>query len=112
MFLGMQGDCITSISENREELESVKENFSSIEETDELVQRVGDKYIVGVENINEALKELRAIAYRQEVDPMTSHIQRLRDEEVPDEEKIAELIEERSEKVNEIKERYPYSNEV
>lgn len=112
MFLGMQGDYIVSVSENREELEAVKENFTSIEETDELVQRVGDKYIVGVENINEALKELRAIAYRQEVDTITAHIQRLRDEEEPDEEKIEELIEERAEKVDEIKERYPYQEEA
>lgn len=112
MFIGMQGDYIVSISENREELEAVKENFTSIEETDELVQKVGDKYIVGVENINEALKELRSIAYCQEVDPITAHIQRLRDEEEPDEEKIAELIEERAEKVDEIKERYPYKEDV
>lgn len=112
MFLGKQGDYIVSVSENREELEAVKENFTSIEETDELVQRVGDKYVVGIENITEALKELRAIAYQQEVDPITSHIQRLRDEEEPDEEKIAELIEERTEKVDEIKERYPYPEEA
>lgn len=112
MFLGMQGDYIVSVSENREELEAVKENFSSIEETDELVQRVGDKYVIGIENITEELKELRAIAYQQEVDPITAHIQRLRDEEEPDEEKIAELIEERAEKVDDIHERYPYPEET
>lgn len=60
----------------------------------------------------EEQKEKRAEAYRQEVDPITSHIQRLRDEEEPDEEKIEELIEERAEKVNEIKERYPYKEDV
>lgn len=56
----------------------------------------------------EEQKENRAFAYQQEVDPITSHIQRLRDEEFPDEEKIAELIAERADKVQEIKERYPY----
>lgn len=50
----------------------------------------------------------RAQAYLLEVDPITAHIQRERDEEVPDEEKIAALIEERNQKVQEIKERYPY----
>ena len=52
----------------------------------------------------------RAEAYQAEVDPITSHIQRLRDAEQT-EEVIAEikaLIAERDAKVAEIKERYPY----
>ncbi len=53
-----------------------------------------------------------AQAYLIEVDPITAHIQRERDEEVPDEEKIAELIQERNQKVQEIKERYPYPVET
>lgn len=56
----------------------------------------------------EEQKEKRAQAYLLEVDPITAHIQRERDELQPDEEKIAELIQERAEKVQEIKERYPY----
>lgn len=60
----------------------------------------------------EEQRQKREQAYTQEVDPITSHIQRLRDEEEPDEEKIAQLIEERAEKVNEIKERYPYPEDV
>ena len=54
--------------------------------------------------------EKRAEAYRQEVDPITSHISRLRDAEQTEEiaAEIAELIAERDEKVAEIKERYPY----
>jgi len=112
MFLGMQGDYIASISESREELEAVKDiaNFSSIEETDEIVQMVGNEYFIGIENITNALKELRAEAYQQEVDPITCHIQRLEDEEqTPEiEQEIADLKTERSDKVEEIKERYPY----
>lgn len=50
----------------------------------------------------------RAQAYLVEVDPITAHIQRERDEAEPDEEKIAELIQERNQKVQEIKEKYPY----
>lgn len=56
----------------------------------------------------EEQKEKRAQAYLTEVDPITAHIQRLRDEAEPDEEKINELLQERSLKVQEIKERYPY----
>lgn len=56
----------------------------------------------------EEQKEKRAQAYLLEVDPITAHIQRLRDDEEPDEQRIAELLEERAEKVAEIKERYPY----
>ena len=64
------------------------------------------------EPTKEEQSERRAIAYQQEVDPITAHIQRLRDEEEPDEEEIAGLIEERNQKVEEIKERYPYPEEV
>ena len=56
----------------------------------------------------EEQKETRAQAYLIEVDPITAHIQRERDEEIPDEEKIAALIAECAEKVAEIKARYPY----
>ena len=56
----------------------------------------------------EEQREKRALAYQQEVDPITSHIQRLRDEETPPEGEIAELINERALKVEEIKQRYPY----
>lgn len=56
----------------------------------------------------EEQKEKRAQAYLVEVDPITAHIQRERDEAEPDEEKINELLQERALKVQEIKERYPY----
>lgn len=58
----------------------------------------------------EEQEQNRANAYQQEVDPITSHIQRLRDEEqTPEvEAEIAELIAERDAKVEEIKQRYPY----
>lgn len=60
----------------------------------------------------EEQKEKRAQAYLLEVDPITAHIQRERDEAEPDKEKIAALIEERNQKVQEIKERYPYPENV
>lgn len=59
----------------------------------------------------EEQKERRAVAYATEVDPITAHIQRLRDEAEPNETRIAELIDERAEKVASIKSRYPYPEE-
>ena len=52
----------------------------------------------------------REQSYTLEVDPITCHIDRLKDEpQTPEiEQEIAELKTERSEKVQEIKERYPY----
>lgn len=61
----------------------------------------------------EEQEALRAEAYRQEVDPITAHISRLKDEEQTAEiqEEIATLQAERETKVNDIKQRYPYPTE-
>lgn len=58
----------------------------------------------------EEQRENRAKAYQAEVDPITSHIQRLRDIEQTEEiiAKINELIAERDAKVQDIVEKYPY----
>lgn len=58
----------------------------------------------------EEQRQKREAAYTQEVDPITCHISRLADEEqTPEIEKeIAELKQERSDKVEDIKRRYPY----
>lgn len=68
----------------------------------------GEFTLHDIDKDNEYAKQARARAYQQEVDPITSHIQRLRDEEGAEKE-IAELINERALKVEEIKQRYPYS---
>lgn len=54
--------------------------------------------------------EKRAVAYQQEVDPITSHISRLRDKEQTPEivAEIEQLIAERDTKVEEVIQRYPY----
>lgn len=54
--------------------------------------------------------EKRAAAYQAEVDPITSHIQRLRDIDPVPQEEIDELIAERDAKVEEIKAKYPYND--
>lgn len=78
------------------------------------IEDKGD-YLESVENIkpiptDEEIRQLRAQAYAEEVDCITAHIQRLRDEEqTPEiEAEISALIEERALKVEEIKQRYPY----
>ena len=62
------------------------------------------------EPTKEEQSKKREQAYTLEVDPITCHINRLSDEEqTPEiEQEIAELKQERSAKVEEIKERYPY----
>lgn len=79
------------------------------------IEDKGD-YLESVENesyvpTDEDQKQNRAKAYQVEVDPITAHIQRLRDQDPVPEGEIAELIAERDAKVEEIKQRFPYSEE-
>lgn len=81
------------------------QNDCHIEDKGDYLESVANEHPLPT---NEEQKQNRAEAYRLEKDPITCQIQSLRDEEEPDEEKIAELIAERNAKVEEIKERYPY----
>ena len=65
--------------------------------------------IIHLPPTNEEQRQARANAYAVEVDPITAHIQRLKDETPVPEGEIAELIAERDAKVQEIKEKFPYS---
>lgn len=69
----------------------------------------GEKYVKGYAPAidNEYQSQMREKAYVAEVDPITAHIQRLRDDD-PESPEIAELIAERTAKREEIKARYPY----
>ena len=62
----------------------------------------------------EEQQKARENVYNAKVDPITCHINRLKDEEQTPEviAEIASLVEERKAKVAEIKARYPYSEEV
>lgn len=112
MFLGLQGEYICTASEDREEIENIKEiaGITEIRETDEPVERIDGEFFVGNDNIKNKMSDMRALAYTAEVDPITSHIQRLRDAEQTPEivAEIEELKAERDAKVAAIKERYPY----
>lgn len=82
------------------------------EYTDEQIETAynGEKYVAGYAPAidNEYQSQMREKAYIAEVDPITAHIQRLRDDD-PESEEIATLIAERTAKRNEIKQRYPYA---
>ena len=76
----------------------------------------GSWYLVGYvpvkpEPTKEEQQKAREEAYKAEIDPITCHINRLKDEEQTPEviAEIAALVEERKAKVSEIKARYPYS---
>lgn len=78
----------------------------------------GDWYLVGYAPeepapTEEEQSQKREEAYTMEVDPITCHINRLKDEEQTPEviAEIEELKQERSLKVEEIKQRYPYPEE-
>ena len=62
------------------------------------------------EPTKEEQQKAREEAYKAKVDPITCHINRLKDEEQTPEviAEIASLVEERKAKVEEIKQRYPY----
>ena len=79
----------------------------------------GSWYVLGYvpakpEPTKEEQQKAREEAYKAKVDPITCHINRLKDEEQTPEviAEIASLVEERKAKVAEIKARYPYSEEV
>ena len=75
----------------------------------------GSWYVLGFapvkpEPTKEEQQKVRQEAYRAKVDPITCHINRLKDEEQTPEviAEIASLVEERKTKVEEIKQRYKY----
>lgn len=99
-----------------EDVPSLLDEYEVIEDTEhtcEDYEQYNGEYLLKSEipaPTEEEQRQKREVAYTQEVDPITCHIQRLADEEqTPEiEQEIAELKQERSDKVEEIKERYPY----
>ena len=88
--------------------------YESIGMTEQEVEQAYDEdwYLLGYapEPTKEEISILREQAYIQNVDKITCHINRLKDEEQTPEviAEIASLVEERKTKVEEIKARYPY----
>lgn len=92
--------------------DTVDEAIAEYTDSDIETAYTGEKYLKGfVPAIdNEYQSAQREKAYVAEVDPITAHIQRLRDDD-PESEEIAELIAERTAKREEIKARYPYNEQ-
>ena len=90
--------------------ETVDEAIAEYADEDIEVAYNGEKYVKGYAPAidNEYQSKMREKAYEAEVDPITAHISRLRDDD-PESEEIAELIAERTAKREEIKAKYPYS---
>lgn len=82
------------------------------EYTDEQIEVAynGEKYVKGYAPAidNEYQQKMREKAYEAEIDPITAHISRLRDDD-PESEEIATLMAERTAKRELIKEKYPYA---
>jgi hypothetical protein len=89
--------------------DTVDEAIKEYADEDIEVAYNGEKYVKGFAPAidNEHQSQMREKAYVAEVDPITAHIQRLRDDD-PESEEIAALIAERTAKREEIKARYPY----
>lgn len=90
--------------------DTVDESIAEYAEEDIEVAYNGDKYVKGYAPAidNEYQSKMREKAYEAEVDPITAHISRLRDDD-PESPEIANLIAERTAKREEIKARYPYA---
>ena len=89
--------------------DTVDEAIAEYAEEDIETAYNGEKYVKGYAPAidNEYQSKMREKAYEAEVDPITAHIQRLRDDE-PESAEIVTLIAERTAKREEIKQRYPY----
>lgn len=114
MFIGYQNNRPTFKANTREELENIPcVSFDRIEEVEFAEMFNGVIYTSKEELLQtqtKAVEETRAGLYAARVDPITAHINRLRDEELTPEvaAEIAKLVEERKLKVEEIKAKNPY----
>jgi ATP phosphoribosyltransferase len=117
MFIGYQNNIARYIKNTREELEAIRNVvFDKIEEVEFAEMFNGVIYTSKEELLQaqtKAVEETRAGLYAARVDPITAHINRLRDEELTPEiaEEIAKLVEERKLLVEEIKAQHPYPAE-
>lgn len=113
MFKAIKDNKIIAISDTDNEFFCLVKD-EVVEDTEHTVAdytMYGSEYLLNEDvpaPTQEEQSEKRAEAYQQEVDPITAHIQRLRDIDPVPQDEIDELIAERDAKVEEIKQRYPY----
>ena len=117
MFIGYQGNIANFIKNTREEFEAIPyTSFDKIVEVDFAEMFNGVIYANKDELFkaqSKLVEEARAGLYAAQVDPITAHINRLRDEELTPEiaAEIALLVEKRKLLVEEIKANNPYPTE-
>lgn len=118
MFVGYQNNIARYIKNTREELETIpRVSFDKIEEVKFAEMFNGVIYTSEFELTRiktKAVEETRAGLYAAQVDPITAHINRLRDEELTPElaAEITKLVEERKLLVEEIKAQHPYPDVI
>lgn len=118
MFIGYQNNIARYIKNTKEEFKSIPHvSIDRIEEVEfaEMLNGViytSEEELLQVKTI--AVEETRASLYAAQVDPLTAHINRLRDEELTPEiaAEIAKLVEERKQLVEEIKVNNPYPDAI
>lgn len=111
MFKAIKDNKIIAISnDDKFSLLIYDEIIEDLEHTLEDYDQYNGEYLLkeDIHYTEEEQAEKRAAVYAREIDPITSHIQRLRDQSPIPEGEINELIAERDAKVKEIQEKYPY----
>lgn len=117
MFIGYQNNIARYIKNTKEEFKLIPHvSIDRIEEVEFAKMFNGVIYTSKEELLQaqtKAVEETRAGLYAAQVDPITAHINRLRDEELTPEiaAEIAKLVEERKLLVEEIKANNPYPAE-
>ena len=111
MFLGYQNDKIAFVAETREELENMPcVSFVKIEETDKTYFLHNGKYVCEVpyEQQVEEVRQARANAYANEVDPLMAEYNRKKTFNLFEEGEEEALLAEIEAKVEDIKASFPY----
>lgn len=111
MYLGYQNDKIAFIAETKEELENMPcVTLDKIEETDKTYFLHNGEYVCEVpfDQQVEEMRQARADAYANEVDPLMAEYNRKKTFNLFEEGEEEKLLAEIEAKVEEIKARYPY----
>ncbi len=111
MFIGYQNDKIAFVAETREELENLPcVILDKIEETDKEYFLHNGEYVFEVpyDKQVEEIRQARANAYANEVDPLMAEYNRKKTFNLFEEGEEEALLAEIESKVEEIKARYPY----
>lgn len=116
MYKAIKDNKIIAVSDTDSEFPFFKKDSVQIDETHVAADyaEYNSEYLLKSEipaPTHDEQSKKREAAYKEEVDLITCHINRLRDIDPVPQEEIDELLAERDAKTQEIKERYPYPEE-